>query len=201
MDTSAPGRYHGAMKTPQLHQLLLPVILGLLGSCASTSSITVYGGERSFDDFDDDVIDDQTTFGVEFLMGILPWGLGLEFGVNYSEDDAKIDFGGGTGKLEGTTFEGYVGARKTFREEHRLRPYIGAGFSYILQDFEFDGGGSFDDDDGTGGLYGRVGVGYHFAVFHFGVDYRVLTQTEVDFGGSEVDLDHGLLSVFAGLSF
>lgn len=186
----------------RLSHLLPFLLLPLLGACGSTSALNVYAGQRAFTDGDIQEVDDQTAMGIEWLWGILPWGLGLEIGASYSEEDATGEVDSIDVDLDATTVEGYIGARKTFREEHNLRPYIGAGFSYTQASFEGDGDGvDFDDDDGSEGVYARLGLAYHFTIINFGLDYRISTANEAKFADEDVDLENGLLSIFLGISF
>ena len=104
--------------------------------------------------------------------------------------------------IELTTIEGYVGARKTFREEHALRPYIGGGLNFTDAEVNLDDNNQdISEDDFTEGAYLRAGVGYHIGIFDFGVDYRYTTFGEFDFDDETFDSDSGIISLFAGLSF
>lgn len=180
------------------HLLLVPLGLSLLGSCASTTTLNLYGGERAYKDGDIEEVDKPPYMAVEALWGVLPWGLGLEVGLSRSDDDGSI----GKSDVELTAIEGYVGARKTFREEHALRPYVGGGLSFTDAEVNLDDPNlKLDESDFTEGAYLRAGVGYHFGIFDVGVDYRYTTLGEFDFGDEKYDSDSGILSLFAGLSF
>ena len=173
------------------------LFLALLGSCASTTTMSLYVGERQLDDDAIEAVEEQTTIGLEWLWGILPWGLGLELGLTQSEEDGSE----GALDIESDLFEAYVGARKTFREDHALRPYIGAGLSIVGSNFEVTGPGlDLDDGDASEAFYARAGVGWHFTIFHVGIDYRFL-KGEAEIEDEDIDLDNGLLSIFGGFSF
>lgn len=173
--------------------LLLPLV-----SCATGTNLTAYLGQRSFEDSDIEEVDEPTYGALEFVWGILPWGLGLETGLSYASDDGSE----GPTDFELATIEAYVGGRKTFREDSMFRPYIAAGLSFSQADVEIDSDNfDIDEDDTTEGVYARVGLGWHFTVFHLGVDYRYVTAGEFDIDDESFDVDSGIVSVFGGLSF
>ena len=62
--------------------------------------------------------------------------------------------------------------------------------------------GGFDDDDGSGALYARVGVAWQISIFQVGLDYRAVAGSDIDFDNADVDdVDYQMVSLIIGLSF
>lgn len=183
------------MLTPRHASLLIAVFaVGALSSCSSTS-LSLYYGERSIEeDTGEADISDQPVVGLEAVFGILPFGLGIEAAYFRSEEEgteAGIDVGAEIQELA-------IGIRKTFRESKFIRPYIGGGLSYLDSEITVD---DVADDDGTGAYYLHVGVGYHILFFSIGLDYRLVGGTDSSFEGEDIDLNYDQVSAFIGISF
>jgi len=175
------------------------LLLALLSSCGIVNNLRVYGGAKAFTDDELSDVDDQGYVALEWVGGGFPFGIDIEAGVGQSGKEA--DSGGGS--LDSETLELYVGVRKTFRTDKMLRPYIAGGLSYLDTELELSGsgGGDFIGADSTEALYVRGGVGWHFTLCTIGVDVRYNALGEAEVENLDIDLDHGLISFFVGLSF
>lgn len=162
---------------------------------ARENRFAVYLGQRNLDEDDYAPVDEQTTLGVEFSKETSEDPLGFELGLMASEDSARI-FGFGT---EGSTRELYGGIRKTFGSDV-LRPYVGAGVSFINSKFEVDGVG--EDDDSSQGAYVHGGLALQAGEsLLFGLDLRFLFGTSMTIAGVDTDADYGQVAMFLGFQF
>lgn len=172
----------------------LAVICVSLASCQAASrkhAVNAIVGLRSYGDSDFDEVDDQTAYGVEGLLGLTKWGLGIEGGYQHAEEDKS--------GVELEADELYVGVRETLRSDKLIQPYFGGGVTWLSTDVR---GTGFSDDDDTPAGYGRAGVGFCFGLLQVGVDYRVVLGSDVDYGSlGSSDVDFQQLSITAGLSF
>jgi hypothetical protein len=181
------------MLTPRHASLLIAALaMGALSSCSSTS-LSLYYGERSIEEDTDD-ISEPPVVGIEAVLGILPFGLGIEVAYFRAEDDGTE---GGL-DIDAEIQELAVGLRKTFRESKSIRPYIGGGLSYLDSEITLD---DASEDDGTGAYYLHAGVGYHILFFSIGLDYRVVGGTDASFGDEDIDLNYDQITAFIGVSF
>lgn len=141
-------------------------------------------------------VEDQLTFGVQFSQEQPEWVVGWEAGGMFSidsEEEADI-------RVSAATAEGFVGARKTFGSG-TVRPYLGAGISYISVAVDSD---EFleSDHDGSFGLYAHGGVNFHISSrFSLGLDARGLFGTDIEIYETEADADYVQFAVVAGYSF
>jgi opacity protein-like surface antigen len=181
--------------------------LGLaLASCAASPSpapervakdnrISIYLGQRNLDEDDWDPVDQQAVFGVEYAREKAGDAIGFEVGLMGSTDDdtvAGVD-------IEGTVSELYAGVRKTFGEDV-VRPYVGAGLSYVSAKVDIEGFG--DDDDQSGAIYLHGGVDFDITEsFFLGLDLRFLFGSDIELLGESGDADYGQLALALGFAF
>jgi opacity protein-like surface antigen len=157
--------------------------------------IALYLGQRSFDEDDYAPVEDQFTFGLEFAQEYRDSPVGWEIGLMGSADESSV----GGFDVEGSTGEIYGGVRKSFGSE-RIRPYVGAGVSFINSDFEVVGVGS--DDDSSVGAYAHGGVAFEITPsFLLGLDLRGLFGTDIEIAGFQTDADYLQFAIFAGFGF
>jgi hypothetical protein len=110
-----------------------------------------------------------------------------------SDDD---DIGGVD--AEASTGEIYGGVRKSFGEDV-VRPYVGAGLSFINAEAEL---GGVDDDDSSGAVYVHGGIAFAVSEsFFLGIDLRFLMGSDIDIFGSDADADYGQLAFMMGFGF
>lgn len=176
------------IQTIALLTLATPFFTSCLGS---GSSVNVYGGLRELesDEASDADLDEQTVYGADLVWKTsLPF-TAIEGGIFRSEEDSGGD--------ELTTDEFFVGARIT-PWTFLISPYASAGVTYV--DSEFEGGGNSDSDDVVA-YYLRIGAAVTLAMFRVGLDARGLFGSDVEFNGSDTDLDGYQLTAFIGIGF
>jgi opacity protein-like surface antigen len=166
----------------------------------SFQEIALHVGLRKFDD-DWDPIEEHLAFALEYVTQNAGSVVGFEGGVSYSADDDDISAGGIDFDLEAEVWEVYLGLHKSFFDVGPVRPYVGAGLSYLTADVEISGGGaSADDDDDVFGFYVRGGVGMDISEsLEIGADVRAAFLDEIDALGQDVESDYLQGSVFLGL--
>ena len=185
-------------------KLALCLAFTSLASCAAVSQdyrpddapshrdnrIGIYLGQRNLDEDDWEPVEEQPTFGVDYARETYNSAVGFEVGImGSSEDD---------GGAEARTAELYGGVKKTFGEGV-VRPFLGAGLSLLRAEVE---AGGFDDEDSSAGLYGHGGIGFFVSeAFFLGLDLRFLFGGDMDFGGSDVDVNYGQLALLLGYGF
>ena len=157
--------------------------------------VSIYLGQRGFDEDDYAPVEDQATFGFEFAHETVGSAVGFEVGLLGSSDEssaAGFDVEGSSGEL-------YAGVRKTFGEGV-ARPYLGGGLSFIHSEFEVSGFGS--DDDQSAALYVHGGVLFDVSEsFFVGLDLRLLLGSDLEIAGVETDADYSQFALVAGVSF
>jgi len=169
------------------------------------SAVVATVGERHFTDdlFDDGGVDDQTGLGLayEWEMGQVVWELGI---LGSDEDHHINDPVFGSIKVDSTVTEAYLGARHAFRVGvSPVRPYVGGGLSFVKAKFDLDAmGASADDDDTSPGLYLHAGADWFLSEsFFLGLDFRVLTGTDLEVFDTDTDADYEQLALRVGYSF
>lgn len=157
--------------------------------------VAIYLGQRGLDKDDYEPVEDQATFGIEFVHEAVGGDVGFEFGLMGSSDESSA----AGFDIEGTTGELYGGLRKTFGESV-VRPYIGGGLSFIASEFEIVGVNK--DDDASAALYAHGGVSIDVSEsFFVGLDLRVLFGSDMEIFGVSTDADYTQLALVAGVSF
>jgi opacity protein-like surface antigen len=189
---------------PLLLLVLLPTACAAVGAPQSDTPVprasgnanrlTLYGGQRSFDEDDYEPVEDHLMLGLEYAHETPGSAVGFEVGVAGSGDDDDI---GGV-DVEARTFEAYAGLRKTLGDS-AVHPYLAGGVSAIKADVEL---GGFDDDDTSFGVYLHGGVAFDLTEsFSLGVDLRTLFGSEIEIAGIDGDADYAQFAVFAALGF
>ena len=157
-------------------------------------------GARSLgDDEVWDPVADELTLGLQYSK-VGTSGFGIEFGVSGStgfknEVTTNVD-------VTGAVIEVFGGLRKEF-DWGKWRPTFGAGAALLAAGIDNDSGGAVaDDEDTSSGLYAHGGIFYDFDSNAFiGVDARVLTGTEIEFGTIQADADYQQVTLILGLRF
>jgi len=190
---------------------IAPLLVPFLASCAALPSatspqdmgvggrkLTLLFGERELDEDDYEPVEDQTAVGLAFSWEPEDSGLGGEFGVYRSEEDDEL----GSLEAEASTTELFGGVRQNFGGE-ALRPFVGAGVSWIESKVEIDDGGNSDSDDDSGaGLYVHGGLDAWISPqVALGVEYRMLLGTDLTLFGEDTDADYGQVTFSIGFSF
>lgn len=168
---------------------------------ADFRAISLHVGLRQFDEDDWEPIEEQVALAVEFVSQSAGAIAGFEAGFSYSTDDDDFDAGGVTLDAEAEVFEVYAGVHKSFLDSMRVRPYVGAGLTYLQGEIELSGGGgSADDDDDVFGVYLHGGLGLPLNDrLEAGVDVRTIFADDFDVFGNDADADYAQASVFLGL--
>lgn len=185
------------------------VVVSCLASCSAIgpatdgqpkvreSRISVYLGQRNMNDEDFYApLDEQAVFGLEYSREPAGGSIGFEVGIMGSADEETIsgvDTTASNGEL-------YGGIHKTFGTEV-VRPYVGAGLSFINSNIEFAGFG--DDDDSSLAAYVHGGLGVHFSdTISLGFDLRFLFGSDIQFEGFvESDADYGQFALVLAFDF
>ena len=157
-------------------------------------------GARRFD-LDEvwDPIEDQIALGFQYSK-VGSSGFGIEFGVIGSagfDDEAGL-----ADDIMGGALEVFGGLRKEF-SWGRWRPSFGVGAALIAAVIDNDAMGAIaDDNDTTEGFYAHGGLIFDVSPNTFiGVDYRLLANTEIEFGTLEADADYQQVTFVLGVSF
>lgn len=157
--------------------------------------ISIYLGQRQLDEDEWSPVDEQPMFGLEYSRETLDSAVGFEVGIMGSSDDddvGGVDFEVNTGEI-------YGGVRKTFGEDV-LRPYVGAGISFI--NLEADVSGFGEDDDGSPAFYAHGGLAIAASeAFMIGLDLRFLIGSDLEVAGIDTDADYVQLALMIGIGF
>ena len=152
-------------------------------------NLSLLGIGRTVDDAEP--VDEHLGLGLEFDVYDVRGVLGWEVGGSWTTEETSE---GGV-ELDSRIVEIYSGARKTWGSRD-LRPYAGAGVSYVEGKFDDPVEGS--QKDNSWGMYGHGGaywtVGEHL---NLGVDLRALVFTDFEFG----DANYFQAAVVLGYSF
>ena len=166
-----------------------------VSTASRDNRITLYLGQRNLDEDDYMPVDEQGVFGVEYVRESPGSIIGWEIGLMGSYDEDRI----GGFDVEGSTGELYTGVHKTFLTGV-VRPYVGAGISFINSEVEVVGLGK-DDDDSVAG-YAHLGVMFHVTeLFFLGLDVRALFGSDMTIAGVSTDADYGQLALNLGWAF
>jgi hypothetical protein len=190
--------------------LALVALAATLAACAGDApvraqrpwqSVDLQVGMRSYDDLEP--VEDQTTFGAEYVYERPGDAFGWGLGGTWAQQDGSYDDEGSKVEVDADVWEVYGGLRRSFDTSSAVRPYVGMGFTLIGVDTESSGaGGSSSDDDVTTGTYLRAGVLFDLSdAVHLGVDARTVFWTDLDLEGPAKDADHTQLAFVLGFSF
>lgn len=191
-------------------KLALCLALSSLAACASVQSsptpvpdstappenrIGIYLGQRQLDEDEWEPLDEQPVFGLEYSREAEGDAVGFEVGIMGSADDDTVL---GT-DVEVSTGELYGGIRKTFGEDV-LRPYVGAGLSFL--NLQVDASGLGDDDDTSPAFYAHGGLAIAASdTFMIGLDLRFLLGSDLEIAGVDTDSDYVQLALMLGIGF
>lgn len=169
------------------------------GAAQAGGNINGTIGIRKLDDQDFwQEVDSQALFGVlaDFGLGQLP--LHAAVGIQVSVDEQDIE--GSPGFTRTGSVADFSAGLKLMPREGAFRPYLGAGVASVGAAGEIEGGGSTSDFDDQsfgfyvqGGGFTRIGKG-----FNLGVDLRLVTGTDIDFGGVTGDADSFVAALTLG---
>ena len=193
--------------------LLLPALL--LASCAATPpavraqaderppgpAIEVHLGGRGYDD--DDWDDGEADFADQFALGLvgnIPITSHLEGVVGFWGSAAEEDVDGSD--VTSRNSELSLGLRGIFGTG-TLRPYIGAGISFVEGELESrEGNTTTTTDDGSIGAYLSAGLVIHVhEAVYLGFDVRAMGGADYDIQGEELDAGYGQATLFVGVRF
>ena len=155
-------------------------------------------GARSFDEDEIwDPIEDQLTIGFQYST-VGSSGFGVELGIlgstGFEDESGLMD------DVTGLVFEAFGGLRKEF-DWGRWRPSFGAGGAFVAAGIDNDTSGAIvDDQDTSVGVYAHGGLICDISPTTFlGVDYRVMTSTNIDFGTVRSDADYQQVTFVLGV--
>lgn len=145
-------------------------------------------------------VDDQAAFG--FTLYTIPndWPVELEFSFQYSGWDDGDYYHSPT--VEGSNLEFSAGLRRVFGPpDQHVRPYLGGGVAWVDADLD-DRFLGVSGSDTSFGYYLHAGIVMPMSgMSYWGLDYRVLLDTEIDLGFAGDDGDYYQLSIFWGFAF
>ena len=182
--------------------------LVLCASCASTSQSTFQSsndrtthlafsaGTRSLESADWAPLDEQTSFGVEWAYEGPDSMFGYELALHIASDDGDV-LGIDT---EVNTDELSAGLRKTLGDpDSGMRPYIGAGISFLDQEVSALGLSISDDAIAP---YAHIGVNFDVTESLFvGVDLRSVFGAEFEDFVTDPSGDYVQFAVTLGFGF
>ena len=170
--------------------LAAPLTTGCLGA---GHSVNAYYGARSLDNDDFDDLEDQEVYGLDGVLKLELPLLAVEGGWQRAEADDDSTAGLVDPELE--IDEYFVGLRLV-PWEILIAPYASAGATYL--DGSLDATGVSDDDE-TIAFYARLGAALTFGLFRIGVDGRATFGSDVEFNGSDTDVDNYQITGFVGI--
>ena len=207
--------------------VVLIVVCGWLAGCATTSvqdapaapqaapaapqqaqpsgnMLVLSLGGRGLDESQWSPVEDQVSFGFEFVHEPIDSLIGFEVGTQFGFSGERINVPPtGDADVISTVSELYGGAHKTFFRDATTQPYIGGGVTLLYALFATDFGNvTTSDEDSTAGLYVHGGVQTHVAKnFVIGLDLRAVFGTDITLFGSSGDADYGQVAFFLGIGF
>ena len=184
------------------------LLLGSVCSCATvpsaavqvldgpTHSIGFYSGEATFDapweTSGGADLSEHETFGFEYAATWLSgWGLELGQQTSEAEDISRVF----------ETTELYAGVRRVFNYgASPVAPIIGLGAT--MYEGELTTEGSPVISESVVSPYAHVGLHWVTgANWSLGLDYRMIFDAELDFGGGEIESDYERLALNLAFSF
>ena len=146
---------------------------------------------------EDTTLDEAGTTGLEVRVGASDSGLRYVFGGSYTKGEDDVPILGDDFEFDSEILELSAGARYEWTPSSvAVRPYVGAGVSYVTGSIESDSAG-VDDDDEDVGIWGQVGLGVPLGDnFTVELDYRMLFGPEFgDLAGADRDGVYDALSL------
>ena len=162
---------------------------------SKSNRIALYVGRRDLDEDDYEPVDEQIAIGIEFSHERSGSAIGWEIGAMGSGDE---DDAGGM-DVEGATVEGYAGLKKSFGDGN-VRPYVGAGVSYIAAAKDLIGPGDEHDESIAGYAHGGLTIDLTQALY-IGADFRALFGSDIELAGIDTDADYLQLAFVLGFAF
>ncbi len=169
----------------------------------STGDVNVLLGQRNMDEDDWKPVHEQRLLGVEADFKGKSWPVNILIGFSGSKKDENIivsnSLGSANIKLEGTTSELYIGARKYFLPGTSMTPYLNAGVSFIKAKITGSIGGlGVSGDDSSAGLFFGGGATYRFGSLNVGFDLRLLTGADIKIGATSGTADYSQFALVLG---
>jgi len=172
--------------------LAAPLVTACIGS---GNSVNAYYGARSLDSDDFDDLDDQDVYGLDAVLKLdLPF-LAVEGGWQRAESDD--DSAGGLTDPELTIDEYFVGLRLV-PWDFLIAPYASLGATYFDADIDATG---VSEQDETVAFYARLGAALALGIFRIGLDGRATFGSDVEFNGSDTEVDNYQITGFVGIGF
>ena len=186
--------------------LCVTAALAACAACTSTEpgratppwqQIDLQVGARSFDGFDP--IEDQTSFGLEYVAERPGDDFGVALGVSYSGEEGSDD----GDDVEVEVFDASLGLRRSFDVSQVARPYVGLGLSLLSGEARRETPtGSDTDDDIATAFHLRAGALFDITErFHLGLDARWVFGAGLDLDTLQGDGDSAQIAFVVGYSF
>ncbi len=190
-----------------LRRLAVLALVAALSGCVEMPirNYTLHLGQRALDQDGWEPVADQFTVGVETDTYRPEDGWGMEMGAFFSRDEGSLPIEGlSSVDAKGTSWEVYLGARKTMRPlVGGARPYLGGGLTWIWSDFEASSTDlTFSGSDNSPAVYLHGGVMWRVsASLNVGLDLRVVSGASADMFGVEGDADYAQAAIGLGFQF
>jgi hypothetical protein len=160
-----------------------------------SNRVSLYFGGRQLDDDDYEPVDEQFTYGIEYVREPAGSVIGFEVGAMGSESrehESGFDVKGRTGEI-------YAGLHKTLGHDV-IRGQFGAGVSYIQSKIDIEGIGDDDDTSFAGYVHGGITADLGTTAY-IGLDLRFLFASDMTLGGANTDANYGQLALMLGFAF
>lgn len=152
-------------------------------------------GRRTMEEPGVDDLEHHVVFGGEYAYEDPEGPFGMEVGALLGVRSDEVNGEG----VQGLGKEFYAGLRKSVTLGP-IRPYVGAGGTWIRYDLE--GPGSVEEGDASGAWYVRGGVALPLDVAsHVALDVRTVFGTSLDFDAFDASGDYVQLALIAGFDF
>lgn len=163
-----------------------------------TGNVTFLLGGRGLDDGFWAPVEDQVALGLEadFQAPRSPLGLELGLQTSHGYDDVASGL-----DVEATMVEFYVGPRLTVEVGDVVRPYVGAGATFLATEFDAISGFSrISDRDQSVAGYAHGGINFGVThAFNVGFDVRGVFGSDVELFGVAGDADYLQFALTAGV--
>lgn len=193
------------MRKTVLAVLMLGLALVFLPTVArADGNVNGIYGQRTLGDDSWEPAEDQELYGVVTDFGGKNWPVHLSVGYFNSEDEGSLaNFPIlGSVDLDAELSEWTVGVNKTWKSGI-VRPYIGAGVSFIDADADVTSAlGEVSDSDDTTGIYVEGGVYWRLGeVFNLGIHGRIVEGTDVTLFDTDGDADYYQIGALFGFGW
>jgi hypothetical protein len=147
----------------------------------------IVGVRRLADDDLWEPVEVQNEFGILFDAGEPTWPVRIDVALHISDEDGHQ----GSDTERGRLVEWSFGVLRIWRQDARVRPYLGGGGSLVSAKYY---GTSVEDTSPA--LYGRGGVLFRiWDGISVGVDARGLFGSRIDHFGTEFNADYAQIGV------